>query len=71
LALTAEPGSMPSSSRDPSMDPFAAPCDQSLEDQAMHQDNGCISRERSKEPSCPTLILSDDEDDEREKGQQQ
>jgi hypothetical protein len=37
----------------------------------MQQDDDCISCERSEEPSCPTLILSDHEDDEREKGQQQ
>jgi hypothetical protein len=31
----------------------------------------CISREMSEQPSCPALILSDDEDDETEEGQQQ
>lgn len=70
-STTLYPGSRPSSSCDPSLHPSAAPHNQSLEGQAIQQDDDGISREMSEQPSCLALILSRNEDDETEKGKQQ
>jgi hypothetical protein len=61
---------MSSSFRDPSLHPFATSHNHSQEDQAIQQDDGCISGERSEQPSYPALILADDKGDETEKEQQ-
>jgi hypothetical protein len=68
---TPYPGSRPSSSRDPFLHPFAALHSQSLEGQAIQQDNCYISRRMSEQLSYPAFILSNNEDDKTEKGQQQ
>ena len=62
---------MPSSSHNPSLHPSAASHNHSREDQAIQQDNSCISCEMSEQPSCPALILADNKDDETDKGQEQ
>ncbi|KAI9764750.1 MAG: hypothetical protein M1835_007513 [Candelina submexicana] len=53
------------------LDGSKAPDDQSLKGQDSRQDDGFISCQMLEQPSCPALILSDDEDYETQKCQQQ